>query len=75
MPDFYLPAMWPLGLQRRVADWLWAWRWRRRLRRLIALEARGQARLGSVREEVMQGARRPLQEIVACHVSRRGPFA
>jgi hypothetical protein len=75
LPDFYLPAMWPLGLQRFIADWIWAWRWRRRLRRLLAQEALGQARLGSARQEVKRGAELPLRVIVARNVARRGPCA
>lgn len=29
LPDFYMPAMPPLGLQRNLCEWLRAWRQRR----------------------------------------------
>lgn len=63
MPDFYMPAMWPLGLQNAVVDWLGAWCWRRRMRRLLAQDAEGRIRLGSARGVVEQGAGEPLRAI------------
>ena len=51
MPDFYMPAMWPLDLQNAIVDWISAWFWRRRMRRLLA-----QATFGS-----FVGTRRPRQ--------------
>lgn len=36
MPEFYMPAMWPLDLQNAIVDWIGAWFWRRRMRRLLA---------------------------------------
>jgi hypothetical protein len=41
MPEFYMPAMWPLDLQNAIVDWIGAWFWRRRMRRLLAQEHRG----------------------------------
>lgn len=63
MPEFYMPAMWPLELHNAVADWLGAWWWRRRMRRLLSEDARGRIRLGSVRGVVEQGARQSLRLI------------
>lgn len=63
MPEFYMPAMWPLGLQNAIVDWIGAWFWRRRMRRLLAQDAQGQIRLGSARGVVQQGAGEPLRLI------------
>ncbi len=71
--EFYLPAMWPMGLQNTLVDWLAAWRWRRQMRHLLQLEARGLARLGDARDTVRQGAVAPLREIAARKAAgRRG---
>lgn len=65
MPDFYMPAMWPLDLQNALVDWLGAWWWRRRMRRLLAQDAQGLIRLGSARSVVEQGAVESLPVIAA----------
>lgn len=41
MPEFYMPAMWPLDLQNAIVDWIGAWFWRRRMRRLLAQDTEG----------------------------------
>lgn len=56
MPQFYMPAMWPLDLQNAIVDWLGAWWWRRRMRSLLRQDMAGQIRLGSARGVVEQGA-------------------
>lgn len=63
MPEFYMPAMWPLDLQNAIVDWVGAWFWRRRMRRLLAQDIEGRIRLGSARGVVEQGAREPLRSI------------
>jgi len=63
MPEFYMPAMWPLDLQSAIADWVGAWLWRRRMRRLLAQDVQGQIRLGSARGVVERGADEPLRLI------------
>lgn len=63
MPEFYMPAMWPLDLQSVIVDWVGAWLWRRRMRRLLAQDLQGQIRLGSARGVVEQGAAEPLRLI------------
>ncbi|MDH1261916.1 hypothetical protein [Pseudomonas sp. GD03944] len=71
VPAFYLPAMWPLGLQHRIADTWAAWRWRRGLRRLLQDEERGLARLGADRAAVERGAQEDLAVIAARIAERR----
>ncbi|EJO92987.1 hypothetical protein [Ectopseudomonas hydrolytica] len=63
MPEFYMPAMWPLDLQNGIVDWIGAWFWRRRMRRLLAQDIEGRIRLGSARGVVEQGAGEPLRLI------------
>ncbi|TRO17158.1 hypothetical protein EQ829_01505 [Ectopseudomonas mendocina] len=63
MPEFYMPAMWPLDLQNAIVDWIGAWFWRRRMRRLLAQDTEGAIRLGSARGVVEQGAGEPLRLI------------
>ncbi|HEY1026765.1 MAG TPA: hypothetical protein VGE28_03955 [Pseudomonas sp.] len=63
MPEFYMPAMWPVGLHDAIADWVGAWFWRRRMRRLLAQDALGEIRLGGARAVVEQGAGEPLRLI------------
>ncbi|MEO9333195.1 hypothetical protein [Ectopseudomonas guguanensis] len=63
MPEFYMPAMWPLDLQNAIVDWICAWFWRRRMRRLLAQDIEGRIRLGSARGAVEQGADEPLRLI------------
>lgn len=63
MPEFYMPAMWPLDLHNAIADWIGAWCWRRCMRRLLAQDAEGRIRLGSARGVVEQGASEPLRLI------------
>lgn len=63
MPEFYMPAMWPLDLQNAIVDWVGAWWWRRRMRRLLEQDAEGRIRLGSARGVVEQGAAEPLRLI------------
>lgn len=63
MPEFYMPAMWPLDLQSAIVDWVGAWFWRRRMRRLLRQDMEGRIRLGSARAVVTQGASEPLRLI------------
>ncbi|AXO62519.1 hypothetical protein SAMN03159511_0692 [Pseudomonas sp. NFACC19-2] len=63
MPEFYMPAMWPLDLQNAIVDWIGAWFWRRRMRRLLAQDIEGRIRLGGARGVVEQGAGEPLRLI------------
>ena len=63
MPEFYMPAMWPLDLQNAIVDWICAWVWRRRMRRLLAQDMEGRIRLGSARGVVERGAGEPLRLI------------
>jgi len=72
MPAFYMPAMWPVGLQNLIIDTWAAWRWRQRMRRLVRDEEHGLARLGGARDAVRRGARERLPVIVARFAERRG---
>ena len=63
VPEFYMPAMWPLDLQNAIVDWVGAWFWRRRMRRLLAQDVEGTIRLGSARGVVAKGASEPLRLI------------
>ncbi|WP_339412159.1 hypothetical protein [Pseudomonas sp. EA_35y_Pfl2_R5] len=65
MPEFYMPAMWPVDLQNAIVDWLSAWRWRRQMRKLLRQDAQGLVRLGSTRATVAQGAGESLKVIAA----------
>lgn len=60
MPEFYMPAMWPLDLQNAIVDWVGAWFWRRRMRRLLTQDIEGRIRLGGARGVVEQSAGEPL---------------
>ena len=65
VPDFYMPAMWPLGLQRRLCDWFHAWRQRRCYRRLLKLNDRLLAARDLDRQRVSDRAEMPLRQWVA----------
>lgn len=64
-PDLYMPAMWPLDLQRYLADWFKAWRQRRLYRRLLQLEDCELAVRDLDRARLRPLAERPLRQAVA----------
>lgn len=70
--DVYMPAMWPLGLSRAVANWIRAWRRRRAFLRLLKLDDRMLRDLGYTREDVLRAARLPWRENAAQAVLERG---
>ncbi|MCQ4300178.1 hypothetical protein [Pseudomonas songnenensis] len=65
VPDFYMPAMWPLDLQRSVHDWFCAWRQRRLYRQLLLLDDRELAARDLDRQRISAMADVPLQQLVA----------
>ena len=65
MPDFYLPAMWPLGLQRSLHDWFRAWRQRRLYWQLLKLDDRQLASRDLDRRRLREMANTPLRQLVA----------
>ena len=73
MPDFYLPAMWPLGLQRSLHDWFRAWRQRRLYRRLLKLDDRQLASRDLDRRRLGEMAQAPLRQLVAQRRKRCSP--
>lgn len=72
MPEFYMPAMWPIGFQQAVVDWFLAWRERQLYRRLLRLSDRQLRRRDLSRPRVSEKANVPLRQIVAERRSQRG---
>ncbi|WP_196762454.1 hypothetical protein [Stutzerimonas frequens] len=65
LPDFYMPAMWPLDLQRSLHDWFRAWRQRRLYRQLSKLDDRQLASRDLDRRRLREMANTPLRQLVA----------
>ena len=65
MPDFYMPAMWPIELQDMVSEWFKAWRKRRLYRRLLMLSDRELRLRDLSRPRLMEKADMPLRQLVA----------
>jgi hypothetical protein len=65
LPDFYMPAMPPLGLQRNLCEWLRAWRQRRLYRQLLELDDRALAARDLNRQLLSEKARLPLRQLMA----------
>ncbi|WAE63123.1 hypothetical protein OUY36_05970 [Stutzerimonas sp. R40042] len=72
MPDFYMPAMWPLDLQRSLQDWFRAWRQRRLYRQLLKLDDRQLASRDLDRRRLGEMANTPLRQLVAKRRKHRG---
>lgn len=64
MPDVYMPAMWPLDLQRCLHDWFRAWRQRHLYRQLLRLDDRELAARDLDRQQLCERARLPLWQVV-----------
>jgi len=73
VPDFYMPAMWPLDLQRSLQDWFRAWRQRRLYRQLLKLDDRQLASRDLDRRRLGKMAQAPLRQLVAQRRKRRCP--
>jgi len=73
MPDFYMPAMWPLDLQRSLHDWFSAWRQRRLYRQLLKLDDRELMSRDLDRRRLGEMAQAPLRQLVAQRRKRRSP--
>jgi len=65
LPDFYMPAMWPLDLQRNLHDWFRAWRQRRLYWQLLKLDDRQLASRDLDRRRLGEMAQTPLRQLVA----------
>ncbi|WP_313085296.1 hypothetical protein [Pseudomonas sp.] len=63
IPDYYLPAMWPIGLQTAVVDWFRAWRTRRLYRRLLRLSDRQLRMRDLSRPRLLEKAHMPLRQL------------
>ncbi len=64
MPDFYMPAMWPIELQQAVIDWFVAWRKRRLYRRLLMLSDRQLRMRDLSRPRLIEKLQMPLRQLV-----------
>jgi hypothetical protein len=65
VPDFYMPAMWPVELQQALIDRLVAWRNRRLYRRLLRLSDRELRMRDLSRPRLIEKASMPLRKMVA----------
>ncbi|WP_230624861.1 hypothetical protein [Stutzerimonas stutzeri] len=72
IPDVYMPAMWPLGLQRSLRDWYRAWRQRSRYRQLLRLDDAELAKRDLSRQQLLERARLPLRQLVEGRRRKRG---
>ncbi|BFN27453.1 hypothetical protein PSCT_03126 [Pseudomonas sp. SCT] len=72
VPDFYMPAMWPLDMQRSLHDWFCAWRQRRLYRQLLQLDDRELAARDLDRQRISAMADMPLRQRVAQRRASRG---
>ncbi len=68
--DVYMPASWPLGLSRKVADWVRARRRRGGFRRLLKLDDHLLQDLGCSRQEVLRGAGLPEENDAPAEIER-----
>lgn len=73
LPDVYMPAMWPLDLQRSLHDWFRAWRQRRLYWQLLKLDDRQLASRDLDRRRLREMANTPLRQLVAQRRKHRGP--
>ena len=71
IPEFYMPAMWPIGIQQLLVDWFTAWRKRQLYRRLLRLSDRQLRRRDLSRPRIIEKAERPLRQIVVEQRSQR----
>lgn len=71
MPEFYMPAMWPVELQQWVVDGFVAWRKRRLYRRLLRLTDRQLRRWDLSRPRIIEKAEMPLRQVIAEQRSQR----
>lgn len=65
MPDFYMPAMWPLDLQEQAIEWFKVWRKRCLYRRLLRLSDRQLRARDLSRPRLMEKAYMPLRQLMA----------
>ncbi len=72
IPDVYMPAMWPLGLQRSLRDWYRAWRQSSRYRQLLRLDDAELAKRDLSRQQLLERARLPLRQLVEGRRRKRG---
>ncbi len=72
IPDVYMPAMWPLGLQRSLHDWYRAWWQRSRYRQLLRLDDAELAKRDLSRQQLLERARLPLRQLVEGRRRKRG---
>ena len=72
VPEFYMPAMWPVELQQLLSDWFGAWRKRRLYRCLLRLSDQQLDRRDLSRSRLVEKERMPLRQIVAEQRCRRG---
>ncbi len=72
IPDVYMPAMWPLGLQRSLRDWYRAWRQRNRYRQLLRLDDTELAKRDLSRQQLLERSRLSLRQLVEGRRRKRG---
>lgn len=72
MPEFYMPAMWPVELQQLLTDWFMAWRKRRLYRCLLRLSDQQLSRRDLSRPRLVERERMPLRQVVVEQRCRRG---
>lgn len=65
LPELYMPATWPIGLQQRIVDWFVAWRKRRLYQRLLRLTDRQLRQRDLSRARIVEKAERPLRQVIA----------
>ncbi|WP_415845455.1 hypothetical protein ACMYUJ_02030 [Stutzerimonas zhaodongensis] len=65
LPDFYMPAMWPIELQEAAVEWFKVWRKRRLYRRLLRLSDRQLRARDLSRPRLMEKAYMPLRQLLA----------
>ena len=61
LPDFYMPAMPPLGLINAIENWFKAWGRRRRLLRLLDYDDHMLEDIGYTRDDLLWAAQQPLK--------------
>ncbi|MFN3880446.1 MAG: hypothetical protein ACK4L8_03345 [Nitrincola lacisaponensis] len=61
LPDFYMPAMPPLGLINAIEVWFKAWNRRRKLLRLLDYDDHMLEDMGYTRDDLLWAARQPLK--------------
>lgn len=65
LPELYMPATWPVGLQQRIVDWVVAWRKRRLYQLLLRLTDRQLRQRDLSRARIVEKAERPLRQVIA----------